>query len=218
MTFLTIGNSAKLYCLNWVENRVKECDGQLSILDLGCGNAQNFTRLLERYPKVKYVGIEPSAEACAAARRNLEGRDATIINDHAYNIFGRLVNEQFDVVISFSTFEHVYRRQSYINSARDCLKPDGYFLINYDSGHFTMTSSFKEGVKNIVGPWLALLGQERYYQKFVKEADFLAMVEAANMVVVEAKSFNTRLKGGHKIVPAQYHEDHMARWWNTRSG
>ena len=104
MTLMTVGNSAKLYCLNWIERRVKERDGQLSILDLGCGNAQNFIRLLKLYPQVTYVGIEPSAEACAAARRNLDGRDATIINEWAYNIYGRLVDEQFDSVISFSTF------------------------------------------------------------------------------------------------------------------
>ena len=68
MPLLTTGNSAKLYCLNWIVRRVKEQDDHASILDLGCGNAQNFTRLMELYPQVSYVGIEPDARACARSR------------------------------------------------------------------------------------------------------------------------------------------------------
>ena len=212
MPLLTNGNSAKLYCLNWIERRVKDQDGKASILDLGCGTAQNFARLMELHPQVKYVGIEPGAGACEAARRNLEGHDATIINAYAYDVYGRLVQDQFDMVVSFSALEHLFRRQKYLDSAAACLKPGGDFLINYDSGHFVMPDSFKERVKNRVGPAMARIGVERFYQSFVMESDFHAMLEAAGLTVVEAKSFNTRLKGIHKIIPEAYREEYMARW------
>ena len=116
------------------------------------------------------------------------------------------------MVVSFSALEHVYRRQKYLDSAAACLKSDGDFLINYDSGHFVMPGSFKERVKNRVGPAMARIGVERYYQSFVMESDFHAMLESAGLTVIEAKSFNTRLKGIHKIIPEVYREEHMARW------
>jgi len=186
---LTSGNSAKLYCLQWIEQRVKTHE-TLTILDLGCGAARNFVLLLERYPGVKYVGIEPSASDCQAARDNLAGHNATIINAYAYDVFQQ-VNEQFDVVISFSVLEHVYQRQRYLDNARDCLKPDGSFLINYDAGHFVHPRGAKERIKNRIGPILARAGIEAYYQSFVPEDTFHAMIERAGLEIVEMKSFNT---------------------------
>jgi cyclopropane fatty-acyl-phospholipid synthase-like methyltransferase len=128
-TVLTTGNAAKLYCLRWIEQRV-QTDNALTILDLGCGAAHNFVRLLDRYPHVKYVGIEPSKSACEAARRNLGSHDVTIIQAYAYDAF-QLVHDHFDVIVSFSVLEHVFQRQRYLNSVRDCVKAEGRCLINY---------------------------------------------------------------------------------------
>ncbi|MCB9451305.1 MAG: methyltransferase domain-containing protein [Anaerolineaceae bacterium] len=212
MTLLTSGNAAKLYCLNWIEQFIQQQGESIRILDVGCGRAANFIELLRRYPGVEYVGVEPNPAACVTARRNLDGFKATIMNDYAYDLMGRLVDAPFDIVLSFSVFEHVYRRQKYLNSVVDCLRDDGYFLINYDAGHFMAPATLKEAAKNVIGPWLAPLGIERYYQRFVPEADFRRMLEQAGLVVTEVKSFNTRLKGVHKHVPDAYKEEHMQRW------
>src|SRR5215467_4522633 len=80
MDVLTVGNSAKLYCLNWIEQYAQRNAGKISILDLGCGTALNFVALLKKYPQIHYVGIEPFKGACLAAERNLKGLDGTIIN------------------------------------------------------------------------------------------------------------------------------------------
>lgn len=209
---LTTGNAAKLYCLHWIEQRIQASSHPLTILDLGCGTAQNFVQLLQRYPTVRYVGIEPKAPVCEIARRTLAKHNATIHNAYAYHLHGRLIHETFDVVVSFSVFEHVYRRPLYLASARDCLKPGGHLLINYDAGHFVRPGSLKERAKNVLGPWLARLGIERYYQQFVKEADFHRMAAAAGLEIVEARSFNTGIKGIHKLVPSEHTAEHMARW------
>lgn len=211
MELLTEGNAAKLYCLNWIEAHAREREA-LTILDLGCGQARNFVRLLVRYPQVRYVGIEPSPGDCAAARRNLEGLNATVINGYAYAVYGTLVQEQFDLVVSFSVLEHVYQRAAYLRAAAQCLKADGHFLINYDAGHFVDPVNLRERLKNLAGPLLARLGQERYFQAFVREADFLAMVSAAGLRVQEARSFNTMLKGVYKHVPQAGQAEFMQRW------
>ena len=72
--------------------------------------------------------------------------------------------------------------------------------------------ALKERIKNIVGPLLAMVGIERYYQLFMPENDFQQMVIQAGMQVEEAKSFNTTLKGIHKVVPAQHQDEHLQRW------
>ena len=55
MNILTVGNSAKLYCLNWIENLlqggVMGKGNEFKILDLGCGAALNFVNLLKLYPQ-----------------------------------------------------------------------------------------------------------------------------------------------------------------------
>jgi len=205
---LTTGNLAKLYCLNWMEQYIRKNGGKATILDLGCGEALNFARLLSTCPRIRYVGIEPSEESCRKARHNLQGLPTTIIHANAYTAYEQL-KEKFDLVVSFSTFEHVYRRLSYLEAAKHCLKEDGYFLINYDAGHFLQG---KEWLKNMVGPLLANLGIERYFQAFIREEEFLALVKKAGFEVMEAKSFNTRLKEVYKIIPASKQPAFMEKW------
>ena len=212
MNLLTEGNTAKLYCLNWIEQYVASQNRDISILDLGCGSALNFVKLLQKYKNVRYTGIEPSPTACEAARRNLSGLNVTIVNGPAYNLYGQIVHQQFDLVVSFSVFEHVYRRLDYLRAAKTCLKPDGYFLINYDAGHFVYPGNLRERTKNLIGPILARLGQERYYQAFVPEADFQQMVAQLDFKVIEALNFNTQLKGIYKIIPPEHRADFMEKW------
>lgn len=211
-TLLTTGNTAKLYCLNWIEDYVQRQPGPVTILDMGCGTGRNFIQLLGRYPQVQYIGVEPSPGACAAARKNLPGAQATIHNTYAYDLLGNVVQEPVDIIVSFSVFEHVYQRQRYLNTARDCLKADGCMLINYDAGHFRLPSKLRERGKNLIGPLLAPLGIERYYQRFVPQADFRRFVAAANLEIIDEKFFNSHLKGVHKHIPDEHQPEHMRRW------
>ncbi|MEZ4668366.1 MAG: class I SAM-dependent methyltransferase [Anaerolineae bacterium] len=211
MEQLTEGNAAKLYCLNWIARYAAD-KTEVSILDLGSGRSGNFVKLLQQFPQVRYVGIEPSPADCDHARHATAGLNATIINGYAYDVQGRLVQEQFDLVTSFSVFEHVYRRVEYIKSIKSCLKPGGTCLINYDAGHFMSPASLRERVKNVVGPLLARMGRERYFQAFVPEADFQSMLSQVGLKVLEAKSFNTHLKGVYRHIPQPDRAEYMQRW------
>jgi hypothetical protein len=46
----------------------------------------------------------------------------------------------------------------------------------------------------------------------VKENDFQQMASTAGLTVSEVKSFNTMMKGIHKIVPEAHQEEHLERW------
>lgn len=211
MNLLTQGNSAKLYCLNWIEQYARD-KSAVTLLDLGCGTASNFVNLLKRYDHIHYVGVEPSAADCERARQNTAGLNATIINTYAYDLYGRHIHEKAHLVVSFSVFEHVYRRLDYLRSVRACIRNDGYFVINYDAGHFVMPKNLRERAKNWLGPVLARLGRERYYQSFVRQADFEAFCRQAGFKITEVKSFNTHLKGVCKHMPPESRDAFMLRW------
>ncbi len=209
---LIIGNAAKMYCLNRIAGQLEAHSEELSILDLGCGTGHAFVQLLRQYSNARYVGIEPMSDVCIVARENLQGLNATIINSYAYDALDKLGGEQFDIIISFSVMEHVYRRQKYLNCVAACLKDDGEALVNYDAGHFIVPAGWKDRAKTVIGPMLALIGIERYYQRFVREDDFRAMVNNANLEIVEAKMLNTPLKGVRKRIPAEHVVEYSRRW------
>ena len=152
--------------------------------------------------------MEPSKASCLKARQNLSGLRAGVINCRGYQVQEKL-GEKFDIVVSFSVLEHVYRRLEYLRSAKECLKEDGYFLINYDSGHFTDGG---EKLITAIGKALVKLGVERYYQSFVREGDFRRMLAKTGLKILEEKFFNTGLKDIYKAIPESGREDYMKRW------
>lgn len=203
---LARGNAAKLYCLRRIEQRARGRD-RFRIVDLGAGDAANFLPLLRAYPQIEYVAVEPDAAACTVAERNLAGLHASVINAPAYDVD----LEPADVVASFSVLEHVYDRPAYLRAVARTLAPDGTSFVNYDAGHF-VRPTLRDRAKTLVGPWLARLGREQWYQSFVREADFRRDAEAAGLEVVETKSFNTDLKRVYRLVPEQSRDAFTAAW------
>ena len=127
---LTRGNTAKLYCLQLLDDAVGRANGEFRIVDLGCRDGRNFVELLRRHPNVRYAGIDPSRGSIAAARRLLPG--AELVHAPAYDV--RV--EPADAVVSFSVLEHVVDRPRYMEAVRANLAPGGRVFLNYDSGHF----------------------------------------------------------------------------------
>lgn len=208
---LAEGNAAKLYCLNRID-RLAAANGTLTILDLGCGDARNFVPLLRRPSGVRYVGVEPSARACEQARKALEGLNAEVVHRPAYD-FRR---GPFDVVVSFSVLEHVYRRRRYLEAVKANLAPGGIVLINYDAGHFLPLGTSRqqriERWKTRVGGLAARLGHEGHYQAVVRDSDFRELVRQVGLGVEEEHFFNTDLKRVYQVVADARRPEFMERW------
>ena len=208
---LAEGNAAKLYCVNLIDSLAGDKKAS-SILDLGCGDARNFAALLRRHPHIRYLGVDPSRSACEQARRALDGLNGEIVNGLAYDVR----RGPFDVVVSFSVLEHVYRRRQYLDAVKANLAADGLVLINYDAGHFaalgTPGQQRVELWKSRIGKVFARFGRERYYQAIVRDADFRSLVEDVGLRIVEEKVFNTDLKSVYKAVPSARRSDFMERW------
>jgi SAM-dependent methyltransferase len=205
--FLTQGNAAKLYCLNLIDQLAERHGGSLTILDLGCGEAQNLVGLLRKRPGITYMGVDPSSAACDRARHALAGLAADVVHAPAYDVdLGPA-----DVVVSFSVLEHVFQRRRYMACMKRNLSADGLIFLNYDAGHFVIDSA-RERWRRPVRALLAHLGWERTYQRFVSEAEFNRLVEEAGLRIVESKFFNTHLKGVHHILPPGKRDAFMQRW------
>ncbi len=203
---LTMGNAAKLYCLERVDE-LADSRESLRVIDLGCGDGSNFTRLLQRHRHVRYTGVEPSARACERAKAELDGLSAEVVNAPAYD----LDLEPADVVVSFSVLEHVYRRLPYLRCAKRHLARDGLFLINYDAGHF-VNGRQSDRWKTRIGGLLARFGLEGKYQAPVGEKEFSSLSSESGFRIVEEKVFNTDLKSVYKVVPEGRRAEYMRRW------
>ena len=187
------GNTAKDYCLRLVAERAAANPG-LTIVDLGCGDGRNVEPLLSGYPRVHYVGVDPSPQAIASARRRLAAFDAHLEVARAYDIY----LDDADVVLSFSVLEHVYKRAPYMHSIARNLKPDGAAFVNYDAGHFSAGS---ERWKAPVRRALAAAGRDAHFQAPVREDEFAQLTAGAGLRIDEARFFNTHLKELYKLVP-----------------
>jgi len=203
---LSRGNTAKLYCLQLIDRAAADSDGEFRVVDLGCGSGSHFVELLQRRPNVRYVGVEPLAEAAKEAGRTLPR--AEIINQPAYGLH----IEPAHAVVSFSVLEHVVDRPRYLEAARDNLRADGRVYLNYDSGHFVADADLLERAKGLGSRVLARVGSESRYRARVREEEFRTLVEDAGLRIVEDKVFNTDLKKLFPLVPEERRDAFMERW------
>jgi SAM-dependent methyltransferase len=207
-----VGNTAKLYCLQLIEQAAAAADGDFRVLDLGCGTGSAFTELLQRRPNVRYVGVEPLRSAAEEARRLLPG--AEIINRSASG----LSVEPAHAVVSFSVLEHVVDRPRYFEAVRANLRPDGRVYLNYDSGHFVADADLAERAKTFTSHVLARLGSESRYRKHVTADELDALVAGAGLGVTDDKVFNTDLKRLVPLVPEGRRADFLERWLGFELG
>jgi 2-polyprenyl-6-hydroxyphenyl methylase/3-demethylubiquinone-9 3-methyltransferase len=95
------------------------------VLDIGCGNGYWAGEFLQRGCGV--VGIDPSAEGIAIARRiYTKGRfEQTVATD---DLLGRLGEAPFDLVISTEVVEHLYDPRAWARGAFRALRPGGRLI------------------------------------------------------------------------------------------
>lgn len=98
----------------------------MTVLDIGCGWGGFAQFAAERFG-VHVLGITIAPEQVSLARRRCEGWPVEIrLQDY------REARGQFDRVVSIGMFEHVGLRNYslFMRIVRDCLKPDGLFLLH----------------------------------------------------------------------------------------
>jgi cyclopropane-fatty-acyl-phospholipid synthase len=113
----------------------------MRVLDIGCGWGGTARFIAERCG-AKVVGITVSREQARLAEKTCAGLPVEIrLQDY------RQLNEKFDRILSIGMFEHVgYKNYSlFMRVVRDCLHPDGLFLLHTIGGNHSVAK---------IDPWI----------------------------------------------------------------
>lgn len=152
-----------------VREAVNRVEGRsVRVLDLGCGTASYVPALLEQYPSVEYVGVEPIATSYAAAEKNLAGiENAKIHFKLGYDTVPDEIEASFDVVFSLSALEHIKQLGRFIALSAKYAKQGGLVVHRYDLGHALHPHSLKERLHVIMGNTIPVLLPERQFVRYL---------------------------------------------------
>jgi SAM-dependent methyltransferase len=126
---------------HWLDATVRDRRG-LSALDVGCGTGQTALRLARRPEIESVVGLDPSAEALAHARRR---HGLPLVRGSALDL--PFESSSFDVATCFDVLQHLPlggdRRAA--AELRRVLGPGGVALVRSNAQGWTKGSSAAEG-------------------------------------------------------------------------
>jgi ubiquinone/menaquinone biosynthesis C-methylase UbiE len=115
--------------MDQIETRL---DQPLSIIDIGCGDAQPVLTLLERFQIERYIGIDQSETALDRARRALTATGVTFdLRDGSMLTELKGLDGAFDLVIGSYSLHHLDGEQkcSALIECRRLLRPQGMLAI-----------------------------------------------------------------------------------------
>ncbi len=142
------------------------------ILDIGCGNGDLVKYIARNYSPASVVGIEPFLEDWGVGES--EGDNWRIVSGNAHNL--DFDDGCFDLVISFSTFEHIADIRKALSEIRRVLRPFGKFYTEFmpiwtsAAGHHfvaNMQNWWNPGHITLIPPWGHLYMSEEEMREYL---------------------------------------------------
>lgn len=159
------------------------------ILELGCGQARAIVPILEKYPDIEYLGIEPDPKSAKIAADSLKNFPrATVLNKLAYELAKE--ENYFDICFSLSVLEHVKQLEKFLANSVRSVKPGGRIIHRYDLGHALYPSSLKEKFQVFLG---------NNFGKILPENKFVCYIE-------ENRVCEILKRNGAEIIKTTYHQ------------
>lgn len=155
------------------------------VLDLGCAGGFMAEALDDRGAQV--TGIDPAADAIAAARTHAAGRNITY--DVGVGEALPYINAQFDVVVCVDVLEHVSDLRQVLIEVMRVLKPGGMFFfdtINRNPVARLAAITFAEDIMRV------LPKGTHDPDMFIKPAELMAQLEEIGMRVGEVTGLGPR--------------------------
>lgn len=213
-----LGNSAKTKVINEILNQENKKE-KIIIFDYGCGAGGDWSNILSDYPHLQLVGYEPCRKAFELAQERLKGFQANLFTANELHA----LNFKADFIVSFSVFEHVYDRYSYLQTAKKHLAEDGIFYLNYDDGHFRnsldlsqpdlWSSQLKEWLHNLVAEPLARIGMVSQFQKRLPRAEVDRLIDQTGFRIINTFYSNlASFKALHKRIPQEKQKEFSQFW------
>jgi len=101
---------------------IKEVPEQ--IFEIGCGSGATGMATKQKFPDVRYIGVDSNKEAAEIAQTRLDEVIVSDIEKVSLDTFG-LEKECFDLIICADILEHLYDPWKMLNDLRGYLEPDG---------------------------------------------------------------------------------------------
>ena len=201
------GNAAKMRIM---ERLIADRTPRI-VFDYGAGGGAGWAETLRLHPEITLFAYEPDPESARRLRQAVPG--AQLFEGDVAD-----VSVQADIAVSFSVFEHVADRRTYLHHAMRCLKPGGTFFLNYDDGHFRHPGNRLDSLRNLAAPILPRIGLTRYYQSTVRKEDADRMIADAGFTVVDDRYENLEgIKNLSKTIEAASRAG-FARMWLDLEG
>jgi SAM-dependent methyltransferase len=169
------------------EGLAASCGGHLTILDVGCGWADSYTKL--RHLAGTYIGVEPSAREVLRARRESNMR---LIRGAGERL--NLVDGCVDLVLQISTLDHCFDAERTMDEVFRVLRPGGSAIVVLEN-----RGRLSNDIRRLLG-WPIGHGDQHLY--YFDVADIVKLVRARGRVTFE-RSFGFLLGGDmlSRVVP-----------------
>jgi SAM-dependent methyltransferase len=188
------GNAAKVRVISDLLHRAS--GREVVVFDYGCGGAGDWPQILAENPYLRLYGYEPHLPSFRIAVDRLKGLNAEIFTGDCITS----LSIKADYIVSFSVFEHVFDRRSFLAHASRLLASDGLFYLNYDDGHFrnlidlaepgTWWGAVRVRFHNLLAAALANLGQVSSFQQRVIAQDVDQLIVNAGFVTDNCEYHN----------------------------
>ena len=105
-----------------------------TMLDLGCGEGRHIFGVMEKFPDLKCIGLDPHIESLDKAFEGLKFLESisntktSFLSGSAYSL--PFCDDSFDLVVCSEVLEHLHDYKYAIKEINRVLKPGGQFLAS----------------------------------------------------------------------------------------
>jgi len=164
-----------------------------TMLDLGCGEGRHIFGLMEKFPDLKCIGLDPHIESLDKAFEGLKFLESisntktNFLSGSAYSL--PFSDDSFDLVVCSEVLEHLHDYKDAIKEINRVLKPGGQFLASVPAEFPEKICWFlSEAYQNQPG------GHLRIFKK--------------NKLIKEVAEHNFSFESSQR-----FHSIHSAYWW-----
>ena len=164
-----------------------------TMLDLGCGEGRHIFGVMEKFPDLKCIGLDPHIESLDKAFEGLKFLESisntktSFLSGSAYSL--PFCDDSFDLVVCSEVLEHLHDYKDAIKEINRVLKPGGQFLASVPAEFPEKICWFlSEAYQNQPG------GHLRIFKK--------------NELIKEIAEHNFSFESSQR-----FHSIHSAYWW-----